>query len=188
MTKRQGIGKGKRFDIFRRDGFTCQYCGRSPPEVVLHLDHIVPVIEGGDNDEMNLITACRDCNLGKGKKPLGQLQRPDADLEWLEIQQEVAELRAYQEAKRTRDAVITELVETLQDTWCDYSGLDWHPNDSLMRRMLGKYVPELVEQAIIEVSIKQAGGYFRGSNDWAKYIWGVLRTMEREAQECPPSA
>jgi hypothetical protein len=104
-------------------------------------------------------------------------------LEGLEIQQEDAELRAYQEAKRQRDAVISELVESLQDTWCDYSGLDWCPGDSLVRRMLGKYSPELVEQAIIAVSIKQAGGYFQGRNDWAKYMWGVLRTMAREAND-----
>ena len=46
----------------------CQYCGQSAPDVVLEVDHIVPVAEGGDNDIMNLITSCRDCNRGKVRK------------------------------------------------------------------------------------------------------------------------
>lgn len=65
MTKRKGISKGKRFDIFKRDGFVCQYCGKHPPETILEVDHIVPVSKGGDNEEYNLVTACQDCNRGK---------------------------------------------------------------------------------------------------------------------------
>lgn len=49
--KRKNISKGKRFDIFKRDGFTCQYCGKQPPGVVLHVDHITPVSKGGTNNE-----------------------------------------------------------------------------------------------------------------------------------------
>lgn len=59
-----------RFDVFKRDSFTCRYCARSSPEVVLELDHVVPVCEGGSDDEMNLVTACWECNRGKGGTPL----------------------------------------------------------------------------------------------------------------------
>ncbi|WP_391540633.1 HNH endonuclease [Lonepinella koalarum] len=51
--------------FFKRDGFKCQYCGKSAPDVVLHVDHINPVSKGGSDDLMNLITSCSDCNLGK---------------------------------------------------------------------------------------------------------------------------
>ena len=78
--KRKRISKGRRFEIFKRDGFTCQYCGQQPPGVVLHIDHILPVVEGGTNEELNLITSCAACNLGKGRKLLDKPQRPDADL------------------------------------------------------------------------------------------------------------
>lgn len=44
---RKAISKKTRFDVFKRDGFTCQYCGAHPPEVVLHIDHIIAVAEGG---------------------------------------------------------------------------------------------------------------------------------------------
>ena len=59
-----------RFEVFKRDGFKCQYCGRSAPEVTLEVDHIVPVAEGGKNEMLNLITSCRACNRGKGKTKL----------------------------------------------------------------------------------------------------------------------
>ena len=54
-----------RFHIFKRDNFRCQYCGKSSPEVVLEVDHVVPVSKGGTNDFDNLITSCRECNRGK---------------------------------------------------------------------------------------------------------------------------
>ena len=40
---RQAISKKLRFEIFKRDSFTCQYCGSSAPEVLLHADHLKPV-------------------------------------------------------------------------------------------------------------------------------------------------
>lgn len=67
---RKNITKKVRFETFKRDSFTCQYCGRMAPDVVLEVDHINPVANGGDNDVMNLITSCFDCNRGKGKRKL----------------------------------------------------------------------------------------------------------------------
>lgn len=57
-----------RFKVLDRDKFTCRYCGRSPmndDSVVLEIDHVVPLSKGGTWNERNLITSCRDCNLGK---------------------------------------------------------------------------------------------------------------------------
>ena len=55
-----------RFEIFKRDNFTCQYCGRKPSDgVKLHVDHMNPKINGGNEDMDNLITSCQDCNKGK---------------------------------------------------------------------------------------------------------------------------
>ena len=70
-----------RFKIFERDRFTCQYCGKKPPEVILHTDHIYPKSKGGQDDELNLITSCRDCNLGKKDKILKNPKKPDIKLE-----------------------------------------------------------------------------------------------------------
>lgn len=54
-----------RFKVLQRDGFTCQYCGRTGQERELEIDHIVPVSKGGTNDIGNLQTACKECNRGK---------------------------------------------------------------------------------------------------------------------------
>lgn len=70
MTKRKPIPKKIRFEVLRRDGFTCQYCGSAAPEVKLHIDHIDPVSAGGGNEIINLITSCETCNIGKGARKL----------------------------------------------------------------------------------------------------------------------
>lgn len=62
--------KKTRFEVFKRDKFTCQYCGRMAPDVVLEVDHIKPVYENGGNELINLITSCFECNRGKGKKKI----------------------------------------------------------------------------------------------------------------------
>ena len=67
---RKHISKKLRFEVFKRDNFTCQYCGRMAPDVILEVDHIKPVCKGGENDILNLITSCKDCNRGKGKSKL----------------------------------------------------------------------------------------------------------------------
>lgn len=74
MDRRKSITKTVRFEVFKRDSFCCQYCGRSAPEVVLEVDHIIPVSKGGDNDISNLITSCFDCNRGKSDKKLTENQ------------------------------------------------------------------------------------------------------------------
>lgn len=68
--KRKALSQKVRFEVFKRDSFTCQYCGRKAPDVVLHVDHIEPVAGGGTNDMLNLITSCSVCNVGKGATAL----------------------------------------------------------------------------------------------------------------------
>lgn len=67
---RKQIPKSVRFEVLKRDSFTCQYCGKSAPNVVLNVDHIKPVSKNGSNDIINLVTSCTDCNFGKGAKEL----------------------------------------------------------------------------------------------------------------------
>jgi len=68
---RRPISLSLRFSVYDRDGHTCQYCGRKPPEVTLQVDHVYPVVLGGKNKIDNLLTACRDCNIGKGARDPG---------------------------------------------------------------------------------------------------------------------
>lgn len=66
MAKRKSTGKKSRFEVFKRDGFRCQYCGKTPPDVVLEIDHVIPVSADGEHVIDNMVTACFDCNRGKG--------------------------------------------------------------------------------------------------------------------------
>lgn len=66
---RQGIGfisKRLRFKILTRDKFKCVYCGAGPTDTKLHIDHKIAKSNGGSDFEENLVTACLECNLGKG--------------------------------------------------------------------------------------------------------------------------
>jgi len=54
--------------VFKRDNYTCVYCGRKPPEVKLEVDHVLPKSKGGSDDIDNLATSCFDCNHGKRDK------------------------------------------------------------------------------------------------------------------------
>ena len=52
--------------------------------MILEVDHIVPVAEGGKNDMLNLITSCRDCNRGKSKTKLSDTTTIDRQRQQLE--------------------------------------------------------------------------------------------------------
>lgn len=94
--KRTSLSKKRRFEVFKRDGFTCQYCGETPPNVILHIDHIISVKDGGSNDEDNLITACQACNLGKGARLLSEIPRPLKE-RMEEIKEREAQIAGYNE-------------------------------------------------------------------------------------------
>lgn len=89
------MNKKLRFEIFKRDGFICRYCGQKPPDAVLEVDHILPVCEGGQDEPANLITSCFACNRGKGKRGLGETLPHIDELEALAALQELAERKMH---------------------------------------------------------------------------------------------
>lgn len=84
MAKRKPVSKKVRFEVFKRDSFTCQYCGAKAPDATLQVDHILPVAEGGKNDILNLVTSCSDCNQGKGARLLSDDAAVKAQINQLE--------------------------------------------------------------------------------------------------------
>lgn len=66
-TERSRVTPSVRYRIMMRDGFRCCVCGRSASSgVELEVDHVVAISNGGNSDDDNLQTLCRDCNRGKG--------------------------------------------------------------------------------------------------------------------------
>jgi hypothetical protein len=58
--------------LFRRDRFTCAYCGVSNHRALTR-DHIVPVSRGGKDNWLNVCTCCSVCNVRKGAQLLEEL-------------------------------------------------------------------------------------------------------------------
>lgn len=141
MTARKALSKKLRFEVFKRDRFTCQYCGAAAPEAVLHCDHMHPVAEGGTNELLNLITACGGCNLGKGAKRLDDrsaIQRQRGQIEELENRREQLEMML--EWRDKSQAAVVDVVEAVATRIGERSNI-W-PNDAGkadIRRWLKKY-------------------------------------------------
>lgn len=92
---RKALSKKLRFEVFKRDKFTCQYCGKKAPDVILQVDHIDPVDLGGSNEILNLITSCQECNSGKKAIPLDKdviLDKQRRQLEELQERREQIEM------------------------------------------------------------------------------------------------
>jgi 5-methylcytosine-specific restriction endonuclease McrA len=57
-----------RRNIFKRDRFTCQYCGMQPGTEELTIDHILPRSQGGASTWVNCVLACVSCNKRKADR------------------------------------------------------------------------------------------------------------------------
>jgi 5-methylcytosine-specific restriction endonuclease McrA len=57
-----------RRNLFKRDRFTCQYCGVQPGPEELSIDHVVPRSQGGASSWTNCVLACVECNKRKADR------------------------------------------------------------------------------------------------------------------------
>lgn len=80
-----------RFNVFLRDSFLCQYCGKDFQAEDLTFDHVLPRSRGGQTTWANVVTACQHCNLQKGDRLLREcgmhLTRPVSRPSTYELQQ-----------------------------------------------------------------------------------------------------
>lgn len=115
-TQRKAVTKKTRFEVFKRDKFTCQYCGRMAPDVVLHVDHINPVANGGESDAVNLVTSCSDCNSGKSDRLLSdnatvRLQQA----EMLALAERREQLQMMQQWRKELRLLASEMADMIRD-------------------------------------------------------------------------
>src|SRR5918994_1627110 len=57
-----------RRNVFKRDHWTCQYCGERPGGEELTIDHVVPRSQGGTSTWDNCVLSCIDCNKRKADR------------------------------------------------------------------------------------------------------------------------
>lgn len=164
---RKPIGKRVRFEIFKRDGFRCQYCGAHPPAVILQVDHITPVAEGGTNDTDNLVTSCAPCNLGKGARLLSDapqsLMEKAADI--VEREEQIRGFQAVMEGKRARiESEVDRVIGVYEDA---FDGWTLTPKSRsgikhFVERLGVHSVLEAMEIAVGRQSVNKAFRYFCG--------------------------
>lgn len=139
MAKRKTLPKKVRFEVFKRDMFTCQYCGRMAPDVVLEVDHIIPVAEGGDDEITNLITSCMDCNRGKGKTILSDdsvIKKQQKAL--LELAEKREQYEMIADWKKELSDIETEAALRAIDYWNNLTGGGFSSDNAPKIKMLIK--------------------------------------------------
>lgn len=65
-----------RGNVYRRDGFTCQYCTLKFAPSLLTFDHVMPRSRGGDTSWLNIVSSCQECNRVKGDRTPAEAGMP----------------------------------------------------------------------------------------------------------------
>lgn len=168
------ITKKIRFEVFKRDGFACAYCGKTPPAVTLEVDHIEPVSKGGKDEIANLITACFDCNRGKKDIPLEKI--PNKLLENLEVLQEQEDqLKAYRKLVKKVQVRIEADIDEVRSVYTDYYGwkLNGIPEAESIKRFLQHLPKHEVIDAMGRVIVKFPNPIYRDAPDLFRYFCGI---------------
>lgn len=66
--RRKKAVKFSRINIYARDRYRCQYCGRTLPIADLTYDHVIPRARGGKTEWENIVAACVPCNARKSDR------------------------------------------------------------------------------------------------------------------------
>ena len=174
-TKRPALSVKTRFEVLKRDDFTCRYCGRRTPDVVLQVDHVIPVAEGGGDDFDNLATSCWECNSGKGARSLSDTV-PLTDLEEKSILllERERQLREYNEVRRIVREREEDQINELLCYWDDalIGKCKYLPESNSVRGWLQRFCTEHIKRAM-QIAIDKKGFYVH-----PRYVSGILRVWE----------
>lgn len=180
--------KRLRFEILKRDGFRCRYCGASAASSVLHVDHVVPESAGGEDAADNLVTACADCNGGKSNIGLDESRLSSATTE--DIQQNADDIRAYMEACREQKQARDSLRELAAQCYWDTVGplvgdkISHVLDASLLGIMERDGLPMLMKGMEV-TAVRAARPPWMDVHDAAKYFFGVMKRLRADPPPAP---
>lgn len=167
------LSKRTRFEIFKRDGFRCVYCGATPNTTVLHVDHVEPKSKGGTDDHANLVTACQPCNGGKSDVRLGDRRLAGGDAE--AAREHAEQIMGYLDAQRQLVAARDELAEDLRARWEELiDGGTTASQRGLIRSFSEQYAYADLVGAMEIAAAKFTYGYNRELKAF-KYFCGIIR-------------
>ncbi len=145
------ISKKQRFEVFKRNSFVCQYCGNKPPSVVLEVDHILAVANGGSNDCHNLITSCFDCNRGKGREALA-ITPIDVKALAERLEEKREQVKHYERLLRADRRILDKKIDRIATIFSD-AFVGFTLTDSA-RTSVGRFLKHLPEPIISEAMEK----------------------------------
>lgn len=176
--KRKAIGKKLRFEIFKRDGFACQYCGATPPDAVLHIDHIHPVAKGGDNECDNLITACSNCNHGKGAVELSSVPKSLSDKAH-EISEREAQIKGYTKVLLAQKKRVEKDVQMICDALVGFEGSSCIDE---VKKTIRMFCQKLHPLEVLDAAHKANSFLPEAKMPTFKYFCGICWNMIKEQQ------
>lgn len=167
MAERKALSKKIRFEVLKRDKFTCQYCGRMSPDVILEVDHIKPVSKGGTNDIMNLITSCRECNSGKSNIELSDdttLMKQQEQIK--EIAERKEQLEMMLEWRESLNNLDEECIDAVDDIFRNKT--EWHISEH-GRKKVKKWLKDFSLTEIMDAAEIAIDSYYDGTEQsWNK--------------------
>lgn len=182
--KRKTISKKTRFEVFKRDGFKCQYCGASAPAAILVIDHVEPFSKGGSDEILNYITACQPCNAGKGDRKISDdtvvlKQRAQID-ELAERREQIEMMLQWRDGMKSLGGMEVDAAEA---KWCEIAK-GWNLNDN-GRKELASHIKKHGLQAVLDAFDITDQQYIKVGDDgkateesvsvaWQK-VGGILR-------------
>lgn len=111
------VSRRLRFEVLKRDNYTCRYCGAKAPDVALTVDHVIPTTLGGGDDPTNLVSACEPCNSGKSSVSPESDLVADVDaaaLLWARAMERASAIRGAE--MRDMDALLDRFDENWKET------------------------------------------------------------------------
>jgi hypothetical protein len=172
---RKPISKKTRFEVFKRDSFTCQYCGRTPPAVVLELDHIQPVSKGGKNDIDNLLTACMDCNRGKADGLLSSVPQSVKDKAEI-LQEQNDQLKAYQRLIKSKQRGEDKMIDTVQEAFSThFPGFSFAPKFRQSVRLFLQRMPYPEVVNAMHLACSRMGDKDRAISYFCGICWKTIK-------------
>lgn len=174
------VSKRTRFEVLRRDNYTCRYCRST--DGTLTIDHVTPVALGGSDQPSNLVAACKDCNAGKSSTS------PDAatlaSLSDAEIAYERARSKVLARIAERADQV-TEDHDRFEESWTKLSGNradlpdDWHYS---VTQWVGRGLPVGRLCDAVAIAWRRDGvPPWAKFNYMAKIAWNWIGDIEQES-------
>ena len=184
------VSKRLRYEVFRRDGHRCIYCGAGSKEAKLTIDHVVPEALGGTDDVGNLVAACSDCNAGKSSVNADEefVAKVNEDAtRWQRAMAAAVRIRRVESEARSAD------IKAVEDSWNQWtvtqSGkkvpmpVDWRTSvESLL--VAGLPIEDLVR--LISVAMQAKTRTNMDFPEWRYYMGcckRVLGDIEKTARE-----